>query len=141
MSEVTTGKPKAYPSASTRPEVAERIRLAWTPEMKESARLRGLAFALDPNWRLMIAESVSGEKNPRWEDGRAVLPYSPGFAGKVRQLVHERDGECCQKCGSTKNLCVHHMDFQKNDHDLGNLVLLCRKCHTGTHLEHKNGHV
>ena len=137
MSEATTGKPKAYPSASTRPEVAERIRQAWTPEMKEAARLRGLKNSLDPAWRLKIAESVAGPLNPRWEDGRAVLPYSPGFAGKVRQLVRERDGNRCRQCGSTNTLCVHHADFQKTNHDLANLVLLCRKCHTIAHVAHQ----
>ena len=140
MSEATTGKPKAYPSASTRPEVAERIRQAWTPEMKEAARLRGLKNSLDPAWRLKIAESVAGHLNPRWEDGRAVLPYSPGFSGKVRQLVRERDGNRCLKCGSTKNLCVHHSDFQKTNHDLANLVLLCRKCHTLEHIQQSRIH-
>jgi len=137
MSEATKGKPKAYPSASTRPEVAERIRQSWTPEKIEAARQRGLRFALDPAWRLRIAESVAGPLNPRWEDGRAVLPYSPGFAGKVRQLVRERDGNRCRQCGSTKHLCVHHADFEKTNHDLANLVLLCRKCHTIAHVAHQ----
>jgi len=139
MSEATTGKPKAYPSPSTRPEVAERIRQSWTPDKIEAARQRGLQFALDPEWRRRVAESVAGPLNPRWEDGRAVLPYSPGFAGKVRQLVRERDGNQCRKCGSTKTLCVHHADFQKTNHDLANLVLLCRKCHTAAHQANAKG--
>ena len=38
MSVHTKGKKKKYPSASTRPEIAEKIRQAWTPEKREAAR-------------------------------------------------------------------------------------------------------
>gem|GEM_PF-3850114 len=136
MSEVTKGKPKQHRSASENPEVAVKIQNWWTEERREAARQRGLRFALDPEWRLKIALSVSGASNPRWEDGRSGKAYSPGFADKVRELVRERDGNQCTQCGSTKHLCVHHKDFEKVIHDLDNLVLLCRKCHTIEHVEH-----
>ena len=136
MSEVLTGKPKDYPTGGSDPEVAEKIRQAWTPEMKEAARQRGLENANDPEWRLKIARSVSGKKNPRWENGRSVLPYTPGFSNKVRELVWERDNGECQNCGSDQHLCVHHKDFSKDNHDLDNLVLICRSCHTIAHVAH-----
>ena len=138
MSLATKGKPKAYPSASERPEVAEKIRRAWTAEMREAARCRGLRNAANPEWRLKIAMSLAEELNPRWEGGRSVSPYSPGFGSKVRQLVRCRDGFACRQCGSTNHLCVHHKDFQKNNHDIENLELLCRKCHTRSHVKHRS---
>lgn len=137
MSATLTGKPKDYPTGGSLPGVAAKIQAAWSPEKREQARLRGLQFAQDPEWRLKIAYSVAGPNNPRWEDGRAVLPYTPGFASKVRQLVRERDGNRCQSCGSTEHLCVHHRDFEKTNHDLDNLILLCRKCHTREHRQHE----
>jgi hypothetical protein len=137
MSEATKGKPKAYPTGGSLPGVAAKIQSAWTPEMREAARLRGLQFSLDPEWRMKIALSVSGANNPNWEDGRAVLPYAPGFAAKVRQLVRERDGDRCVECGSTTHLCVHHRDFEKWNHSLDNLETLCRRCHTRKHRSHE----
>ncbi len=136
MSEVTTGKPKAHRPASERPEVAAKIRESWTEEKREAARTRGLQFALDPEWRMKIALSVAGPNNPRWEDGRAVLPYTPGFGAKIRELVAERDGHKCVRCGATRSLCVHHKDFAKHDHRIENLELMCRRCHVREHVRH-----
>jgi hypothetical protein len=137
MTEATKGKPKQVPPPSLQPEVALRIREWWTPERREAARQRGLLSASDPAWRLKIAHAVAGPNNPRWEDGRAALPYTPGFSGTTRKLVKDRDDHACQSCGSLKNLCVHHKDFAKENHELENLVLLCRKCHTREHRQHQ----
>lgn len=137
MSQATTGKPKDYPTGGSLPGVAEKIQASWTPEKREQARIRGEHFAADPEWRVKIALSVAGPNNTRWEDGRAVLPYSPGFSNKTRELVWQRDQGRCQTCGSDRYLCVHHRDFQKDNHDLDNLVLLCRSCHTIAHVEHQ----
>lgn len=39
----------------------------------------------------------------------------------------------CQKCGSTDNLDVHHIDENPFNNDLENLTLLCRSCHMKEH--------
>ena len=49
--------------------------------------------------------------------------------------VMERDGWRCQKCGSLKDLQVHHQKYrsrQGND-SLANLVTLCAYCHMEEH--------
>lgn len=137
MSQATKGLKRPYPTGGSLPGVAEKIRQGWTPEKREAARQRGLQFSLDPQWREKIAMSIAGPKNPRWEDGRAVLAYTPGFADKVRQLVRERDGHQCVQCDSSKHLCVHHKDFEKSNHSMDNLELLCRRCHTIVHVAHR----
>lgn len=88
MSARTLGKPKNYPSASTTPEVAEKIRQAWAEEKKDAARLRGLENAKDSEWREKCGSP--GPRNPMWNDGRSQIPYSPGWARKVKQLAWER---------------------------------------------------
>jgi len=54
-----------------------------------------------------------------------------------RELIMQRDGYKCVKCGSTKGLIVHHKDEsgQTDDpnNDPGNLVTLCNSCHMGEH--------
>ena len=133
MSARTKGIPRNYPSASTRPEVAERIRQAWTPEMREAALKRGLANAKDPQWRERCG--LPGDQNPMWENGRSQIPYSRGWARKVKQLAWERADHVCEVCGG-KPLDTHHIDFHKDNHDLDNLQVLCRKCHKQLHVAH-----
>lgn len=42
----------------------------------------------------------------------------------------------CQKCGSERNLDVHHIDENPFNNELENLKLLCRSCHIK---EHRSG--
>ena len=133
MSEILTGKRHNYRSASTRPDVARKIRRWWTPQRKKAARLRGLAFASDPEWRKKIALSVSGAMNPHWEHGRAQIPYGPGWGRVNRRLVRKRAGYRCEVCVKRKPLDTHHKDGSKDNHSPENLQALCRKCHKVAH--------
>ncbi len=74
MSAALVGRTHDYPSASTRPDVAEKIRQGWTPEKREAARVRGLAFAADREWRDLIAASVMGELNPNHQGKSNATP-------------------------------------------------------------------
>ncbi len=133
MSAAAKGKKKSYPTGGSLPGVADKIRQAWTPEMRESARIRGLERAQDPEWRLRCG--MPGEKNPMWEDGRSQIPYSPGWARKVKETAWQRAEHRCEICGGVPR-DTHHMDFQKNNHALDNLQVLCRKCHKRLHADH-----
>jgi hypothetical protein len=133
MREAHLGKKKNYLAGGSLPGVAEKIRQAWTPEMREAARIRGLERAQNPEWRLRCG--MPGDKNPMWEDGRSQIPYSPGWARKVKELAWERAGHRCEICGGAPR-DTHHMDFQKNNHALDNLQVLCRKCHKRLHADH-----
>lgn len=77
------------------------------------------------------------------------------FDGK-RQAVLKRDGYRCVRCGSAKNLTVHHKDrsgrgAKSHNNAMKNLETVCRKCHINEHREElqkaktpkthcKNGH-
>lgn len=51
--------------------------------------------------------------------------------------VMERDDFKCQKCGTPKNLTIHHKEFVRDNpskiYDKDNCITLCRKCHTKLH--------
>lgn len=63
-------------------------------------------------------------------------PYGPGFTAKVKEKVKERDGYRCQQCGndgSAVRLCVHHIDEDKGNNELNNLLTYCSECHGKIH--------
>lgn len=39
----------------------------------------------------------------------------------------------CENCKSTKNLCVHHIDENRDNNNINNLITLCKACHQKTH--------
>ena len=135
MSAALVGRTHDYPSASTRPDVAEKIRQGWTPEKREAARVRGLAFAADRKWRDLIAASVMGELNPNHQGKSNATPYGPGWGRKHKDLIRERAGYRCERYGSKpqRTLDVHHIDKSKDNHHPDNLQALCRPCHKAIH--------
>lgn len=40
----------------------------------------------------------------------------------------------CELCGSTINLCVHHIDGNRDNNDINNLLTVCKKCHQQHHV-------
>ena len=50
----------------------------------------------------------------------------------IRQLILERDGRCCQVCG-TPSKTVHHIDYTRTimlgQGDQHQLIILCQSCH------------
>lgn len=40
----------------------------------------------------------------------------------------------CELCGSDINLCVHHIDGDRNNNDIKNLLTVCKKCHQQHHV-------
>lgn len=73
------------------------------------------------------------EKNSNWKGGTSFLPYPFEFDGNLKNFIRTRDNYTCQLCGKTKreigkNLCVHHINYDKGDLFDLNLILLCNSC-------------
>jgi DNA-directed RNA polymerase subunit RPC12/RpoP len=117
------------------PETREKIAAAWTDEKREAARERGRKYAADKEWRLRIANALSGENNPRWQGGITGQKYTPGFDKTLKRSVRERDLFTCQLCGMTEDelgyrLSIHHADYDKSNHDPLNLFATCKRCNS-----------
>ena len=89
----------------------------------------GMHWHLTDEQREHYAEVNRGENNPNWRDGASQLPYDFRFNGILKDRVKERDGYCCQYCGTPFDLVVHHRDWNKMNSNIDNLVTLCRSCH------------
>jgi hypothetical protein len=81
-----------------------------------------------------LREANLGSKNPNWRGGSSFLPYPPEFDDELKLQIKERDDFTCQVCGlSDVTLQVHHIDWNKNNNDPGNLITLCPSCHGKLH--------
>lgn len=84
---------------------------------------------------------LSGKNNPMfgkipWNyiDGRSYLPYGPSFNEQTKERVRVRDNFICQICKIpeleyTKCLDIHHIDYDKKNNAIENLICLCNQCH------------
>lgn len=63
----------------------------------------------------------------------------PKLFYKNRKLVFMRDEDKCQCCGCTENgihtnnLIVHHIDCDRGNNSMSNLITLCQQCHMSLH--------
>lgn len=92
------------------------------------------------------ARARMGQRGPeshQWRGGTGYLPYTPEFNRRFKALIRQRDGNCCQRCGKTREqvgrtLHVHHIDLSKSNNDPSNLTTLCFICHRIVHPQHRH---
>jgi len=80
----------------------------------------------------------TGRLCPNWRGG--ISSYPPIFNEQLKKVVRECNDFICQICFKKqkgKRLDVHHIDYDKDNCCLDNLVSLCHSCHseTGTNRE------
>jgi endogenous inhibitor of DNA gyrase (YacG/DUF329 family) len=71
---------------------------------------------------------VTGPKNPAYYSGRKPGQYPSAFKTSKR-IVLEREKNACFLCFDGGKLDVHHIDRDKKNNAILNLVALCRMCH------------
>lgn len=73
-----------------------------------------------------IGEKQRGKSHPNWRGG--------SFSYK-NLLKRTNLKEVCVSCGKddSRILCVHHIDENRKNNDVKNLVWLCRNCHFLVH--------
>ena len=80
---------------------------------------------------------VSGKGNPNWRGGISFELYGTEFNKKLKNKIIKRDNYICQICGIkeidlNERLTIHHIDYDKKNNNLNNLISLCRNCHGKT---------
>lgn len=78
-----------------------------------------------------------GSKNPVWKNGASFYPYSLEWRRTLKEKIRQRDNNVCQLC--LYDIAVlgigwatHHIDYDKDNCDEENLILLCKRCHGRT---------
>jgi hypothetical protein len=79
----------------------------------------------------------SGKDSHLWRDGRSKATHPPEFTRALKREVFERDNKKCRVCGKSVvplgERIVHHINANKNDNSLENLILVCKSCHGKIH--------
>lgn len=78
-----------------------------------------------------------GEENPNWKGGVSFEPYTYEFNNELRLAIKIREDFRCFICRkeepkTPQGLAIHHIDYDKTNNHLNNLVALCPECHTKT---------
>lgn len=139
MSEVHKGQPAFWKGKHLPKEAIQKMvelrkkrgNYKWTPEQKK--KLKEI-WEKDFEYRKRQTLSHSGERSSAWRGGLSQKPYSPDWTRRLQRLIRERDHYTCQVCGKKdkKRLSVHHIDYNKKNCDLNNLITLCPSCHSKT---------
>ena len=109
MSDVLTGKAHPWLEGKKRPEHSRKMKEWWTLERRQEMSRRQLAL------------------NP--------LARYHGLSSRMAKRLCDALGHCefCGHDGSESRLGVHHRNRNKQDQSLGNLIVLCHRCHMREH--------
>lgn len=80
---------------------------------------------------------VSGENSNFWKGGKSFEEYSKAFKPLLKNYIRNIDNYTCQMCNIKEEtlkykLSVHHIDYNKKNCSINNLICLCRSCHAKT---------
>ena len=84
------------------------------------------------NWRERNREKIKTYNARSDVRERRRKRYLRKKYGESASIVLERDNYECQKCGS-KEAHIHHIDWDKENNNLDNLIVLCNSCHQKLH--------
>lgn len=79
----------------------------------------------------MHRERMAGEKNPNFRDGGHLGHYRKRFR-KAGSILLRIAIPRCEECGSEQTI-THHIDQNKQNDTIENLVVLCKSCHMRFH--------
>ena len=68
--------------------------------------------------------------------------YGSEFNALLKRKIRERDNHTCKHCGIDQLVCrrklhIHHINYNKKDNRLDNLISLCTSCHSITNANRK----
>jgi hypothetical protein len=89
-----------------------------------------------------ISKANRGEKCHLWKGGisREIKEYGYLFNRQLKEKIRVRDNFKCQICGIPElelnyRLSVHHIDYNKKNMNIDNLISLCKSCHNKTNIK------
>lgn len=120
-------------SLETRRKMSKSLqgRIAWNKGKKGF-----MSEAGKERLRQSVLKRLANPKNHyNWKGGKSFEPYSCQFTKQLKLKIKRRDNFKCRLCGVLEKdyfqkLSIHHIDFDKNNCNEINLVVLCRSCNS-----------
>lgn len=106
-----------------------------TEETREKIRLGNKGKIISEETKNKQSKAQSRENHWNWQNGKTFEEYPQEFFD-IREYILERDNYVCQcpDCEhKTTKLDIHHIDFDKENNGLNNLIVLCDSCHARTY--------
>ncbi len=80
---------------------------------------------------------MCGKNAPNWKGGKSFEIYPPDFNGHCKERVRNAFDRKCPLCDKTteengRELDIHHIDYDKTNCAIDNLIPLCRRQHAKT---------
>lgn len=121
FSEMMSGKPSNV--------LGKHWKLSEADNKRKSETNKRLGIKI-PVWSV----SRPGPQNPNWHGGIQDDPYSNKFKKSLKNRIKIRDNFTCQICFKSlkDSLCVHHIDYDKQNCKEDNLITLHSNCHRKT---------
>jgi len=83
--------------------------------------------------REKMRKLMTGKNNPRWNGGNSEY-LNHAELKRMRVKVLERAKGKCEICGKPAKI-IHHINGDKSNHSINNLIALCNDCHVPLHRE------
>ena len=108
--------------------VCKNVFLRWQSYLKEH-RIHFCSIKCKNKWAI---GKQSGVKNPNWRGGISQFPYPWQFNNTLKEKIRKQYQNSCQLCSIIpKQKCsVHHIDYNKQNLNIDNLIALCRVCNS-----------
>jgi len=129
----------AIVAGQNRPEVKIKMKRPKSEEHKRNIGKSHIGKKHSEDTKKKMRKLKSANLNPSWKGGISLLPYPFSWTNTLKESIRQRDSYVCQLCGKTQEqeikeirciLSVHHIDYNKNNLDLNNLISLCRSCNS-----------
>ena len=90
--------------------------------------------------KIMKEKYKDKTQHPCWKGGISFIKYGEEFNKSIKLLLRKTYNFVCQQCGVNekelnKVLDIHHIDYNKQNNILGNLIPLCRKCNINANFD------
>lgn len=95
-----------------------------------NSKVRSDAKVQSGEWLKILKRPRNKEQHGRWKDGRQIY----------RKIAYQIFKKECALCGEKEKMIqIHHIDKNRYNNSIDNLIPTCASCHKKIHYEIKNG--
>jgi len=143
------GKKGTVTGEETKRKLSKNMKRMWKDGIlkrkfsNEHKEKLSLAHREKTTWNKGLKGYKAGKEHYNWKGGKSFEPYGLEFNNFLREKVRKMNDFACQECKYTEKqlgykLSVHHIDYNKQNNYLNNLVPLCKSCHTKTNFSRED---